>query len=82
MKKARDLDDKIRESKEALSKLQSNANPSSSLRIEVSRCCEDSVGSFTNRIEFKSDIADLLFTVIVSHLECQIALLEKQLDSL
>lgn len=82
LKKAREIEDKIHELKEKLERLKIYASPSSSLKIEVNQYYGDMGRSFTNREEFKGDIADLLFTVIVKNLEVQIALLEKQLENL
>lgn len=80
--KARNLDDRINGLKNSLERLKIHAMPSSSLKIEVEQYYGDMGRSFTNKEEFNGDIADLLFDVIVSTLESQITLLEKQLEDL
>lgn len=82
LKKARELDDEISECKKKLERLKCHANPESSLIIQVNQYYGDFGKSFTNREEFKGEIASLLFTVILKHLEVHVALLEKQLEAL
>ena len=82
LKKARKLDDEIYECKKKLERLEVHAHPESSLIIQVNQYYGDFGESFTNREEFKGEIASLLFTVIRKHLESHIALLEKQLETL
>lgn len=82
LKRARELDDKIREYKDNLETLKRNAHPSSSLKIEVNQCYGDMGMTYTNRVEFKGDIADLLFETIWATLKTQATLLEKQLEAL
>lgn len=80
LKKARALDDEIRECKSKLDELQRNAMPESSLIIQVNQCYGDFGKSFKNRAEFKKDLASGLFTVIIGFLKTHIALLERQLE--
>lgn len=80
--KARELEDRIDYLKKSLERLKIHAMPSSLLKIKVNQYYGDMGRRFTNDVEFKGDIADLLFEVIVTTLQTQIALLEKQLEAL
>ena len=82
MRRARELDDKICRYKDDLETLNRNAHPSSSLKIEVNQCYGDMGMTYTNRVEFKGDIAEMLFEVITVNLKAQVAILEKQLEAL
>ena len=82
LKRARELEDKIREYNGDIKRLTCNAHPSSMLKIEVNQYYGDMGKSFTNVVEFDGDIAKLLFDVILSSLEIQRDLLEKQLENL
>ena len=82
LKRARELEDRISVLKKDLERLRTHPHPSSSLKVKVNQYYGDMGRSFTNDVEFKGDIAELLFEVIVTTLETQIALLEKQLEAL
>lgn len=82
LKRARELEDRISVLKKDLELLKTHPHPSSLLKIKVNQYYGDMGRSFTNDVEFKGDIADLLFEVIVTTLETQIALLEKRLEAL
>ncbi|MBQ9887752.1 MAG: hypothetical protein IJM41_00705 [Bacteroidales bacterium] len=80
--KARNLEDRIDDLRKSLDRLRIYAMPSSSLKIEVNQYYGDMGRSFTNKVEFRGDVADRLFNLIVESLKCQVTLLERELKEL
>lgn len=82
LEKAMRINGEIESLSDRKRRLSANAYPSSLLEIKVNQCYGDFGKSFTNKEEFKGDIADEIYSAVMNIIDNRVAQLEKELQEL